>query len=56
MLRIVRTSPLRLPARILSSSISRPGFRSHYTMPVPFTKLRDEAELAILSVLRGCYL
>lgn len=23
---------------------------------LPFTKLRDEAELAVLSVLRGCYL
>jgi hypothetical protein len=46
-------------ARSFTPSLSpSPRFRLrlYTTMPVPFNKLRDEAELAILSVLRGCYL
>lgn len=34
----------------------RLSHRRIHNMALPFTKLRPEADLAILSVLRGCYL
>jgi hypothetical protein len=46
---------LHLAARRLAS-LARPLSRGITMSTLPFSKLAAEAELAILSVLRGCYL
>lgn len=55
MLRILRGPTARI-TRPYIHAFARSRPLTYLTMPVPFTKLRDEAELAVLSVLRGCYL
>lgn len=42
--------------RAASTLLYRPQSFGYSTMPVPFTKYKAEAELAVQAVLRGCYL